>query len=404
MRKILFLTLFFVAGFAQSNISIKSFDCYNVNLRKENILPVVNYRDSINSSRIAFEFDIESEQKPKLEIRFELCDAYGTPYLNSYFMNRLKNYDYCDIEAASSDNYGADYHSYNEFPNEYVSFPFPGKWKYSLVNSRNNQVYKTGFIHVVRNPLPAKADFSIDQIDGPLNDNNLLNKTLRLNGYLTLPEDFDILRISKVEIIENKKISTPYFIKNNEYSNVKTTSNRLPSTFEFSDRTIQPGNEYRLLDVSSDFYNYEEYRNYLNNPDLSRIYTRGVKTNPYLKKQTSSAGNYIKVKLALKCDEMYDKQIYITGDFNQWEVSPAYMMKKIGENYEINLEVLKGKHHYQYVVYNPELKTYNWLELEGNFLETQNTYNIFIYYSSPDEYGYDKLIGHTKLESRTYEN
>jgi hypothetical protein len=40
------------------------------------------------------------------------------------------------------------------------------------------------------------------------------------------------------------------------------------------------------------------------------------------------------------------------------------------------------------------------VQLEGNFWETENVYNIFIFYQDPDFGGFDRIIAYQKLTSK----
>ncbi|HSR17744.1 MAG TPA: hypothetical protein VLM39_06585, partial [Ignavibacteriaceae bacterium] len=58
---------------------------------------------------------------------------------------------------------------------------------------------------------------------------------------------------------------------------------------------------------------------------------------------------------------------------------------------------------YQYVAadaVNNRIKNEDWIVLEGNFLETENLYHIFIYYNDPNYGGYDRIIGYKVILSR----
>ena len=70
--------------------------------------------------------------------------------------------------------------------------------------------------------------------------------------------------------------------------------------------------------------------------------------------------------------------------------------------YEITIELKRGSYDYQYVtadIIDGYIENMNWLELEGNYWETNNEYYIFLFYNEPADGGYEKIIGFTKIIS-----
>jgi hypothetical protein len=74
-----------------------------------------------------------------------------------------------------------------------------------------------------------------------------------------------------------------------------------------------------------------------------------------------------------------------------------------GGLYNKTIELKRGIFDYQYVTadfINGEIKNQDWVQLEGNFWETENVYHIFIYYQDPDFGGFDRIIDYQKLTSK----
>ncbi len=72
--------------------------------------------------------------------------------------------------------------------------------------------------------------------------------------------------------------------------------------------------------------------------------------------------------------------------------SPSY------KAYTTSLYLKQG--FYNYMIMSSEKNnpsSFNLNEMEGNFSETNNSYNIFVYYRKPG-YNYDSLIGYSKVD------
>ncbi|NEW84460.1 MAG: hypothetical protein GZ094_19125 [Mariniphaga sp.] len=99
-------------------------------------------------------------------------------------------------------------------------------------------------------------------------------------------------------------------------------------------------------------------------------------------------------------DPLLGGEIYVFGGLSDWQCQPANKMKWNFESklYEAALLVKQGFYDYQYVyVENGSNKIDDSL-LEGSYVETENDYQIFVYYRGFSS-RYDKLIGYRTINS-----
>ncbi len=91
--------------------------------------------------------------------------------------------------------------------------------------------------------------------------------------------------------------------------------------------------------------------------------------------------------------------VYLSGAWTNGQLSPEYEMEWNAEKsvYEKAVLLKQGYYSYKYVVadYNGHLKS---LSSEGNFFETENTYQALLYYRSPADRA-DRLIGYTSVST-----
>lgn len=114
-------------------------------------------------------------------------------------------------------------------------------------------------------------------------------------------------------------------------------------------------------------------------------------------RQTQELVNdYIEVTFQLKVPQQ-NEPIYIVGEFNNWETNNHSMM-----SFNINQGIYQSTYllkqgYYEYIYYTKQAPHY---EYEGSYVDTENEYDIAIYYSNP-QLRYDQLIGYTQFNSRS---
>ncbi len=93
--------------------------------------------------------------------------------------------------------------------------------------------------------------------------------------------------------------------------------------------------------------------------------------------------------------------INVFGALSNWNANKSNEMTwNFDTNtYELTLLLKQGYYNYQYIYVGKGAKTADAVNLEGSFWQTENNYQIFVYYK--DIAGrYDRLVGYTNLNSR----
>lgn len=409
MKKIFFLFLFPIILFAE-DVKIKTLQVY----RKDDpqSIPVISFKGDKNE-KIIIEFDVDSEVTPDLSIRFKFCNRNWAPAESGFLTN--PGYDtenMLDYKSLPLGNDGADWHCIKSFPNKNVTFPFAGKWMFEIFNTFEDQkVYATGRFYVVENIVNLSSSFTFDQLDGKPYSENSLNRSVRLTTRLGIPEEeVERFRIKALEIVENKRIYDPINIVVDEDTDTRYHEWSLGAGFSFIARDIRPGNEYRrtnLMNISK--YSQYEVDAHFDGPEIGYFYT---KLSPdhnggfRLKKFNDAYANYMDVRFQLKHEYISDRDVFLVGPFSDWQVLPEYKMEYVNGYYEGYVILKRGIYDYKYVTGTyTEDKVYNvdWCEIDGNHLGTQNVYHLFLFYNDPENGGYDKIIGYSKIYSGYYE-
>lgn len=122
------------------------------------------------------------------------------------------------------------------------------------------------------------------------------------------------------------------------------------------------------------------------------------KIDSYSATDPDLGSDYIEVHFTLDYPELMNGSIYLDGDFTSHRYEDQYKMKYDRETglYTLTLPLKQGSYNYQYVaVKDGETKGSTAL-VEGNKYETQNEYDVSVYYRSPTGRA-DRLIGRTVI-------
>ncbi len=404
---ILFSLQVFVTAFAQE-VSIKSHRVYPG--ENETGFPMILYSES-QSGYITIEFDVQSVSLPDLHIIFKFCDKDWMPLDNAFLANNGKNtayiLDYATLPSTVAD---ARYHFKNSYPDEqgYVEFPYSGKWMYFVVDAYDvSKIYGSGKFYVVYDELPLSGSIKKEQLEDKVYFPSDLAKVFNVTAEFNLSDELSPSYISGIEIIENRKLSSPVNVTRDFNTNTRQFYWDGNRRFTFTARDIRPGNGYRTTDFRNiNKFNSGNIRAQIDGLEYSRFTRNSL--NDYngasvLTKYNDEFATYLNVNFSIRPPEEISGNIFLTGAFNDWQLLPEYEMNNSGGVYSIDLNLKRGAYDYQYVladVINNEIKNEDWYSLEGNKWEVSNEYHIFLYYTSPDFGGYEKIIGYSILKSK----
>lgn len=219
----------------------------------------------------------------------------------------------------------------------------------------------------------------------------------------------------KVVVMQNGRIDNmvtnlkPDFIRPNELVYDR------PSTLLF-----EGGHQYRWLDIRSSRFLAENVQKVVySNPYYHvELFPDAIRSNqPFFFKDDSNGqyvvsvreyddadieADYLFVHFSLPVQLPYlDGHVYVLGALTNRELNQANEMTYNGETqaYELNLLLKQGFYNYLYAFVPYKSRVGNLSKLEGAFVETENDYNIFVYYKTPSDY-YERLIGYSVANSR----
>ena len=111
-------------------------------------------------------------------------------------------------------------------------------------------------------------------------------------------------------------------------------------------------------------------------------------------------GDYSWVHFSLQYDDSAgQKDIFVYGNFNDWQLTQETKMSYNRENglYEATILFKQGFYNYTYVTVDERNKI-NPYEIEGSFYQTENNYDVLVYYRKFGD-RYDQVIGYGTADS-----
>lgn len=406
-RFILFLSIILISWSVTFafDLQIKSLRVYSSG--DEVNFPVIDSSDPAKES-ITIDFDVLSDQMPNLNIIFKFCDADWKPYENAFLSNPIYNSEpNLWFERLPNNIRGARYHYKGSFPNNNVTFPFSGKWKFFIIDSYNRGAILASGRFFVVNPL-VKLNIQVGRegLQGDMKEIASTGRTLAIRTNFILPDSLFSSKVKRVEIIANRKFGYPIVIDRNSYTADRFFEWNAASKFSFIARNIHPGNEYRTTDIRDiGKYNAPPVYAHFGEIELSNLFKMGRRDfngASYLLDFRSDRADYLKVTFRIRPPEEIKSSIFLVGSFNDWKVLPEYEMFDDNGMMNLSVELKRGVHEYQYVtgqVVNGSVENINWEILEGNFYQTENEYNIFLFYTTEEKGGYDKIIGYKRIKT-----
>lgn len=403
----LFICLSAAVLFAQ-DIQIKSLKTYAN--QDETSFPILVFEEE-RSPVLKISFDIDTEFEPRLSLVFRFCDKNWRPYTNLMLTNSGENtLPYLNFSLLPSTIKEAKYHYEGTFPDAdgYVTFPFSGKWQYYITESNDTSViYATGKFFVIRDPIQMKTSIKREILETQVLFPADLAKIFNVSVDFTLPEDLFPFYVQQAEIVENQKLLYPYIVTRNDNSEFRQFYWDGQRRFTFTSKQVKPGNEYRQTDLrNSNIYSNKDVKAQFEGPETSRFFQEGRKDlngasvlSPY----NDEYSDYLNVEFRLRAPSDFNKDVLVTGAFNDWVLDPYYKLQNSGGFYSGVINMKRGVYDYQYVAANVDgdyISDIDWLILEGNNWTTQNVYHVFIYYTDQNFGGYDRIIGFSKIVSK----
>ena len=218
----------------------------------------------------------------------------------------------------------------------------------------------------------------------------------------------------KVTIKQNNKEDnaitdlTPIFVKNNE----------LVYDYE-DDNTFWANNEFRHFDIKSLRFQSDRIKAITYDSTYNHVYLFKDRTRPFdrysiepdingkflIKSQegwkSSIEADYAFVHFTLPVDHISYGDLYILGEFSDWELKEDFKLEYNDEQkqYEGSIYLKQGYYNYHYALNEISTDKVDISFIEGTHYQTRNDYYIYVYYRSVGD-RYDRFVGFLKTSSK----
>ncbi|MQP51804.1 MULTISPECIES: DUF5103 domain-containing protein [unclassified Flavobacterium] len=336
-----------------------------------------------------------------------LSDLAKVEYLNGMDNQRIITYE-------NSFNTLQLYSHYKQvFPNRFNQITKSGNYMITVLNDEGEIVFSRRFIiyeEQVSIGLLVRRARDFDSLDGKQNIEMTINYGDRV---LQNP-----IQNVKVTIFQNgnwkNSISNikPQYTLGSELIyryNKETQFWAGNETYSIDNKIIRATNN-TVAKVTSGDNIYNTYL-YINTPRKKLPYTYFPDINGNFFIQNANAANpqieadYSWIYFGLNTSNLFDKDIYIVGMFNNYALTDENKMEfnKISNMYEKAILLKQGFTNYEYVITDKSGKIDYENAIDGNFFQTENNYTTIVYYRGNNE-RYDRVIGIANTNSEVIRN
>ena len=394
----LFLSFKFIFSQSINPDHVKS-----ISFQKQNENKYSNLFVGTINERFSLSFDILSGLEHDLYYVIEHCDfdweksqLIKSEYIQGFDDVKIDNY-------SSSFNTYQIYTNYNiSFPNSNTSFKKSGNYIIKIVDEYGDEIFRRKFI-LYENLVTVQTEIKRSREIEFINEKQVVNFEINpINIQLNNPG-----KTVKVKVFKNNEL-------NYSVDNIKPQYNMGRKLIYKYDKELSfwGGNEYLffenkfvrntsinirgfdLEDIYSNFL-FEDFsrknRKYTYNPDINGGFLFNVNNSS----NAEFEADYVNIHFYLQKPQAFDleNKIYVVGDFNNYQISDEYLMEYNSRYnlFELVLKLKQGFYNYKYIAVNQEKKIIHG-EISGNFDETENEYNVIVYYRNYGE-RFDRVVG-----------
>lgn len=405
-------------------VVVRGFHLYGMD--SERNFPVI-VRDSVDSegkpvrSRqyLTVQFDVQADHPPDLRLRFIHCDRNWAPSRSVFLQDETHNTSFAlDYRTAPNGVRWYQYRFVNRFPDPegVVRFDYSGKWSVVLMDKAETRVFADAKFLVADRIVAPRLSITNEymaEAPSPWNQVNQVAVSFRL------PQEIDGYYYTTVDIFQNRRLSHPYRVDANDRDRYTKVEGYNTGTRTFTVMNIQPGNDYRTLDLSdaTRYPNGTLVRKVEGADQMRVLWRTGPDRNGTadMNRFHGIQSDYLELlfRLDLTPTDYFSltrggRQIYVAGPFNQWNPAPEDQLQydDSEHSYVVKKLLRRGIYDYQYITGVPDPRTelvtdQDWIALEGNDWRTSNQYSAVIYFNDPRFGGFDRIVGFAQGRSVT---
>jgi len=374
----------------------------NVILNSNNPFQKLGSTQSLN-----LEFDLFSDKLENLQVRYIHCNADWTKskIQEIEYLRSFNQFDYSSFEYSTNTKI-----NYVQYFFE-LDRPFLSGNYLIVVHRRDDKddILLTRRMVFYEERVSVNSKIRVSSIVKDRRTHQQIDFEMNYGG-IQAP---DPQRNFKILILQNKNWNTA--IKDLIPSSVQPSQNKMEWDLFTGENAFPGWNQFRYLDIRT--LN-------LRGINVAKIDKETIPWSVYQSLDKSSGGgsyrglildnngrilpgnsdpgeswleaDYADVHFTMKSERLAGR-VYVTGRFNDWRRDDHNIMQydKTNQVYHTRIRLKQGYYDYLYFVDSPEVSAY---ELEGSHFQTENEYDILVYYRAPGEIN-DEVVGFFSMNS-----
>ena len=361
--------------------------------------------------RLLIRFDDLGEDSRRFRFTIRHCDAAWRTSADISVSDYIEGY-----REENIDDYKMSYNTTIPYYHYQTYFPTTGmrpkiSGNYLLIvydDEPANVVFTARFMVTEEAPLIVRGTVSSARTD--LNRQQV-DFTVLLNG-MTIS---NVEREVRVVIMQNDRLDNAVMVSKPRFARGDELDYRYDEAISFAG-----GNQFRFIDIRNFKYQAENvarisfdtawqvnlradvprsYKQYVNERDFDgRFYI----SNDDHAENSDIEADYGWVHLFVPIPTLFtDATVHVLGGLTDWRLdeSSRLYFNPEHQGYEIRLLLKQGYYNYQYAVLKKGATMADVTMIEGNHWETENEYNIMIYFRETGSL-FDRLLNFTTLNSK----
>ena len=359
--------------------------------------------------RIHINFDDLTHEYTRYTYRIEHCEADWTPSEELFTSDYLQGFadgdviEYC-IESLNT--YQLYTHYSLTIPNERCRLKMSGNYRLTVIDENNDETPVMTVCFMLVEPKMGVSLNYTTNTDVDINNRHQQVEMSLLYGELNVTNPTEQI---KTVVMQNGRWDNARLNARPQY--VMADGLRWQHCRDF---IFQAGNEYHkfeMLDlthptmgidhISWDGEMYHVFP-FINEPRRHYIYDEDANGAFIIRNsdnyEIENTCDYAWVHFQLNCPNPVKGDVYLNGAWTHDWFLPEYKMEYNEEMkcYEGAVKLKQGYYNFQYLLMNPD-GTITTMPTEGDFYQTENSYQALIYYKGTGERT-DRLVGYANIE------
>jgi hypothetical protein len=282
-------------------------------------------------------------------------------------------------------------------------FAYSGNYIFEIWDKEQTTLLAKGRFFVAEQRIPITMTIGNRQLPSagiPFNQVNKIELSVAVPDDANYDPDHIIANLVRtVDVYKNRELQAPYRIDVDDNNPDTFVDGLGTGNLKFIIDNIQPGNEYRHLDLTDvDYYPPNQVSRNRDGADVGRVFHQGPPDNngESTVLTDSRYSDYIEFQFEFDRESDDLSPMYVVGDFNDWTPSDAWKMSydKTTQRYVLKSDLRRGTYDYQYVC-----RGNDWNGVEGNDWRTVNQFTALLYYHDVRFGGFDRIIGYAQQVS-----